>query len=704
MTDGASPARRWLALKGAFGFAAAAASLAFLPLLESWGLAIWALLESWGQALVAVLQQSPIPVGLSVVALLVAGTLAALLRRAKRITTGPPTPVAEASPKTSASAAPSTTSGGPSRPPTSTKAFGLRLTGFFVLVVGPFLWFSGRFFFYYNQAVADVGAALFWPGGWPASALRSLAQQPPDYIFIMYLSGILAYILTIATSRRNPYPASARRDVAALLLAYLLLSVVAAALLDSIPIPAFALSVSLLMRALLGSFFFMGIIFSTLVIPPPMRVVPILPRDSSTYPLFMATATVAIGGAAAVLLLLYQYAGLGRLVLPFAVLLLLPTYAITFWGVAGRVIYAYQLRQHPIPSVTEYHPPVSVIIPAYNEAANIVAAIHSVDLAAQRYPGVTELLVGNDGSADRTAELAREALGQLQHARGRLLDLPHGGKSSALNAMLREAQGEVLVRVDADSRISDQTGFASMIPHFADPEVGGVQGTLLPLQRDGWTRKLRFMEIAWNHLFLRRAFYALRAAQVVDGAFCAFRRKDLLDVGGWVTWNGEDTEITLRLQRLGYRMRFEPGSTAYEDVPANYKDLKKQRVRWTRGGLFAHLRHYGSLFSTAPEFGGLAMVVWLTIFARGGMRQLVYFYALLATLLLHLPTLYHLALIIGLMFVPRALVIAAYTVKFRWKAGLRWIPIWPATSGVKQFFTTEAFGTMLPGLVAEFSE
>jgi cellulose synthase/poly-beta-1,6-N-acetylglucosamine synthase-like glycosyltransferase len=345
-----------------------------------------------------------------------------------------------------------------------------------------------------------------------------------------------------------------------------------------------------------------------------------------------------------------------------------------------------------------------VIIPAYNEERNIADAIRSADIAAALYPGVTEILVGNDGSKDRTSEIARQALGQLHHARGRLLDLPHGGKSSALNGMLRTAEGEVLVRVDADTRISSTTGFSAIVPHFADPEVGAVQGMLVPLQTEGWTRKLRFMEIAWNHLFLRRATYAVRAAQVVDGAYCSFRRKDLLDVGGWVTWNGEDTEITLRLQRLGYRMRFEPGAVALEDVPANYRDLKKQRVRWARGGLFAHRRHAGAVLADAPEFGGLAIGMWLTLFARGGMRQLIYAYALLATLLLGLPTIRDLAIIIALLFVPRALIIGAYTLRLRWGAGLRWIPIWPVTSAIKQYFTTEAFGTMLPGLVEEFSE
>lgn len=601
-------------------------------------------------------------------------------------------------------ATPSPTPGNLSRPSTSTQAFGLRLTLFFVLIVAPFLWFSKFFFRYYDQAVSWFGRGIFWPRPWPGTTLWPRGTEPPDFVFLMYLSAMLAFLVTVAVSRRNPYPRSTGWSIAEIFVLYPILALVLAAVLDATRFSPFDVSAGLLLRALLGAFFFTMLIFASLVSPPPMRVSHTLPRDRSAYPLFFLTLGAAIVSAAVLLYALWRFVGLGGVALPFAVLLLLPTYSFTFWGIGGRLLYGSQLAQRPLPSVDHYHPAVSVVIPAFNEERNIADAIRCADLAAARYPGATEILIGNDGSTDRTSEKAREALGQLRHARGKLLDLPHGGKANALNGMLRIAEGEVLVRADADARISAATGFSAMIPHFADPEVGGVQGMLLPLQTDGWTRKLRFMEVAWNHLFLRRSTYAVRAAQVVDGAFCAFRRKDLVDVGGWVAWNGEDTEITLRLERIGYRMRYEPDALALEDVPPNYRDLKKQRIRWARGGLFAHLRHYGAVFGAAPEFGGLAVVVWLTIFARGGMRQLIYFYALLATFLLQLPTVFNLALIVALLFLPRAIVILAYTIRLRWWAALGWIPIWPATSGIKQFFTTEAFGTMLPGLVPEFSE
>jgi len=177
---------------------------------------------------------------------------------------------------------------------------------------------------------------------------------------------------------------------------------------------------------------------------------------------------------------------------------------------------------------------------------------------------------------------------------------------------------------------------------------------------------------------------------------------DLLRVGGWVPWNGEDTEITLRLQRMGYTMRFEPKALAYEDVPSSYDQLERQRIRWSRGGLFAHHRHLSALTSETPEFGALAIVFWLALFLRSGLRSLIYLYAIAVALFL--PTLLHLVLILAVLFLIRGLVIAYYLARIgRWRF-LPYVVTWPVTSAIKQHFALKSWGTMLPGSIPEFSE
>jgi cellulose synthase/poly-beta-1,6-N-acetylglucosamine synthase-like glycosyltransferase len=243
-----------------------------------------------------------------------------------------------------------------------------------------------------------------------------------------------------------------------------------------------------------------------------------------------------------------------------------------------------------------------------------------------------------------------------------------------------------------------------MVRHFADPDIGGVQALILPRQRDGWTRKLRMMEIAWNHLFLRRAQMATLTPQVLDGALCAYRRVDLLHAGGWVPWNGEDSEVTIRLLRIGFRMRFEPDSAGFEDVPADFAALRKQRVRWNRGGLFAHRPHFGALVSEAPEYGGLAILYWFLTFFRGGLRSILYVWAIFATLLLRLPTFEHVVIIAAILLIPRAMVMGYYLAYYHRLTDLHWILFWPVGSAIKQYFALEATGTMLPGSLTEYAE
>jgi cellulose synthase/poly-beta-1,6-N-acetylglucosamine synthase-like glycosyltransferase len=341
-------------------------------------------------------------------------------------------------------------------------------------------------------------------------------------------------------------------------------------------------------------------------------------------------------------------------------------------------------------------------MPAYNEERWIAEAIAHADVAAGRYPGRVEIIVGNDGSTDRTSAIAQEAIRRLKHARGLVVDLPHAGKSNGLNGALACATGDIVIRLDSDTFVSDRLGFAAMIPHFADPEVGAVQGSIHPRQREGWTRKLRALEVAWGHYFQRPAVMGARAGEVVDGLFSAFRRKDLVQLGGWVPWNGEDTELSMRIQRLGYKVRIEFGARAYEDVPENYDALRRQRVRWARGILMANGQHYPSLTGDTPEFAGLGVLLWFLTFARSGVRSLVYVFLLLLFLVLGVHALVDVAYLLLLALVLRAIPLAYFLGKMGRYDMLVWIPFFPIASVIKQSFRFEAFGLMGPEASHEY--
>jgi cellulose synthase/poly-beta-1,6-N-acetylglucosamine synthase-like glycosyltransferase len=556
----------------------------------------------------------------------------------------------------------------------------------------------------YDHLVGYAGAAIFWPNPWPGVyAVNSVSQLVPDYIFPMYLAAIGAFAIAGGLFyRRPPLPAHRRAWALGLVLLYVGVEVVLDALFFTVPGQT-ARDLAIVARTITGGLFLAGIVLCTLILPTPLRVKARFPRDRAAVVQFFATGVAAIAVAAVALKLLIPFLlGSSSVLLPFTLLLLLPLVTLEAFIALNRPLYYRQLRRRPLPSVADYHPSVSILMPAYNEQRWIAEAIRHADTAAGQYPGPVEIIVGNDGSTDRTSELARAAIGRLQHAKGMVVDLPHAGKSNGLNGALALATGEIVIRLDADTFVSDRHGFAAVIPHFADPEVGGVQGSIHPRQRNGWTRKLRALEIAWGHYFQRPAVMGVRSGEVIDGLFSAFRRKDLVALGGWVPWNGEDTELSMRIQRLGYRVRMEFGARAYEDVPENYEALRRQRVRWARGMLMANGQHYPSLVSPAPEFAGLGVLFWFLTFARSGVRSLVYVFLVLLLLILGVHALVDVAYLLVLALALRAVPLAYFLAKMgRWDM-LAWIPFFPIASVLKQTFRFEAFGLMGPEAKHEY--
>jgi cellulose synthase/poly-beta-1,6-N-acetylglucosamine synthase-like glycosyltransferase len=592
----------------------------------------------------------------------------------------------------------------PSTAPPRSIRFPLTLLFVFVAIAAVELLFYPFLFRPYDRLVGAVGGFLYWPQAWPG-VYGDMNQIPLvyDFIFPMYLALILAWpIATGLVPARARLSSSRRGLLAAILLLYLATELVVDAVFFTVP-GVSVRNLSLIVRATVGGVFLTMTMYCTFTFPPPLpKLTARFPRDRRAIWTFFGMGVLAIASAGAFLYFFSLYLELHGYFPVFTVLLLLPAASVPLWALLCRPLYFRYHRDHPRPTLAEYHPPVSILIPAFNEEADIGEAIRSADRASASYPGSVEIVVGNDGSTDRTSEVARRAIGELRHARGTLVDLPHGGKSSALNAALHIAEGEVVVRLDADSRISESTGFGPAVLYLANPEVGGVQGCLHPRQRTGWPRKLRAMEIAWQHLFLRPGAMAARASEVIDGAFSVFRRRDLLELGGWLPWNGEDTEISIRLQRMGYRTCIAFDAQGYEDVPSNYRALRKQRIRWTRGGVFANSRNYPALFSGTLEFGGLAILFYYLLVLRAGARSLVFVYLGMLTLFLGLPGILHAAYLLLALLALRTIPLGFFLVRMRRYDVLPWIATWPIFGVVKSVFRFEAFGTILRGAAAEF--
>jgi len=248
-----------------------------------------------------------------------------------------------------------------------------------------------------------------------------------------------------------------------------------------------------------------------------------------------------------------------------------------------------------------HEPSVSVIIPAYNEERVIVASVERV--LASDYPAL-QVIVADDGSKDRTSALVRDAFGD--DPRVTLLTLVNGGKASALNRALLEASGEIVIALDADTQFEPLT-IRRLARWFVDPRIGAVAGDARVGNRINLVTRWQAIEYITAQNLERRAFAGFDAMTVVPGAVGAWRRAALDSVGGYPEDTlAEDQDLTIGIQRKGWRVIYDPRAVAWTEAPESFAALAKQRFRWAFGTLQCLWKHRRVLWTRKPS--GLALI------------------------------------------------------------------------------------------------
>ncbi len=236
-----------------------------------------------------------------------------------------------------------------------------------------------------------------------------------------------------------------------------------------------------------------------------------------------------------------------------------------------------------------YNPRVAVLIPAYNEETVIVRTIRSV--LNSDYANL-HIIVIDDGSSDRTAEVAREAYAaEIAAGRVMVLTKPNGGKAAALNYALEHITEEIYVGIDADTVIAADA-ISRLIPHFQDPRIGAMAGNAKVGNRVNlWTR-WQALEYITSQNFERRALDLFNIVTVVPGAIGGWRTAAVRQAGGYpLNTVAEDADLTMNLLEQGLRVKYEDRSLAFTEAPVNAKGLMRQRFRWSFGILQAVWKH-----------------------------------------------------------------------------------------------------------------
>ncbi len=236
-----------------------------------------------------------------------------------------------------------------------------------------------------------------------------------------------------------------------------------------------------------------------------------------------------------------------------------------------------------------FNPRVAVFVPAYNEEKVIVRTIRSV--LNSDYKNL-HVIVIDDGSSDRTAQVAREAYA-AEIAAGRVVVLtkPNGGKAAALNFALDRIEEDIYVGIDADTVIAADA-IGKLIPHFEDPTIGAVAGNAKVGNRVNlWTR-WQALEYITSQNFERRALDLFHVVTVVPGAIGAWRTAPVKAAGGYpLNTVAEDADLTMNLLEQRFKVIYEDRALAFTEAPIDAKGLMRQRFRWSFGTLQAVWKH-----------------------------------------------------------------------------------------------------------------
>ncbi len=251
------------------------------------------------------------------------------------------------------------------------------------------------------------------------------------------------------------------------------------------------------------------------------------------------------------------------------------------------------VRSHP------EMPPVSILIPAYNEGELMERALAS--LMEIEYPEY-EIVVIDDGSTDDTLARAAAWEGRRGPVEIKVVTKKNAGKASALNAGIASSKHPFILCMDADSYLEPKT-LVRAIEHFGDPSVGAVAGNVKVENRGKLITRLQALEYIEGLNMSRRAQGFVAAVNIVPGPVGLFRREALEEVGGYETDTfAEDADLTLKMIAAGWRVVYEDEAIAWSEAPERWIDLVQQRYRWTRGILQTIRKRKRLFLSPFPDF------------------------------------------------------------------------------------------------------
>ena len=240
-------------------------------------------------------------------------------------------------------------------------------------------------------------------------------------------------------------------------------------------------------------------------------------------------------------------------------------------------------------------PPLTVVIACFNEEETIEETLDYV--VKQEYPGELRILVADDGSKDRTAELARKR--RADDARITVLTVPHGGKANTLTAALKHVRTPLMATVDADTLLMPDS-LRRIVARLliSPPDTVAVAGAVFVRNsRSNFITRAQEWDYFLGIASVKRQQGLFQGTMVAQGAFSVYRAAALNEVGGWPDRIGEDIVLTWAMMREGGRVGYERTAIAFTGAPEDAKAFARQRRRWARGMIEGLREHGGALLA-----------------------------------------------------------------------------------------------------------
>jgi cellulose synthase/poly-beta-1,6-N-acetylglucosamine synthase-like glycosyltransferase len=301
-----------------------------------------------------------------------------------------------------------------------------------------------------------------------------------------------------------------------------------------------------------------------------------------------------------------------------------------------------------VPIYSGLEPPISILVPAYNEEATIAASLRSqLQLSYADY----EIVVVNDGSKDNTMQVLIDEFRLVLTVESspnpietkpvkaiyrselyknlRVVDKVNGGKADALNVGINNSRSPYFCCIDADSILTRDSMQALVQPFLDDATTIASGGTIRVANgcevRSGFLARadlprnplalLQIVEYLRAFLFGRLGWSPFNALLIISGAFGLFDREKVIKAGGYLHATiGEDMELVVRMHKMmrdagtPYKIAFVADPMCWTEAPEDLKTLRNQRVRWQRGLCESLMKNRGLLFH--PKGGIVSWVAF----------------------------------------------------------------------------------------------